>query len=82
MLPTLVYLAREKRPQHPHNFKAGAMNALVIRKTTQSTSIYILQYYIVNNSSQFTWASQFAPIFDDLHIHFLFSLFALGMPHS
>ncbi|XP_058111895.1 cellulose synthase-like protein E6 [Magnolia sinica] len=29
-LPTLVYMAREKRPQHPHNFKAGALNALVI----------------------------------------------------
>lgn len=29
ILPTLVYLAREKRPQHPHNFKAGAMNALL-----------------------------------------------------
>ncbi|XP_042479296.1 cellulose synthase-like protein E6 isoform X1 [Macadamia integrifolia] len=28
-LPTLVYLAREKRPQYPHNFKAGAMNALI-----------------------------------------------------
>ncbi|XXG55197.1 hypothetical protein AAC387_Pa03g2915 [Persea americana] len=28
-LPTLVYLAREKRPQHHHNFKAGAMNALL-----------------------------------------------------
>ncbi|XP_077216801.1 cellulose synthase-like protein E6 isoform X2 [Tasmannia lanceolata] len=28
-LPTLVYLAREKRPQIPHNFKAGAMNALI-----------------------------------------------------
>ncbi|XP_031259719.1 cellulose synthase-like protein E1 isoform X2 [Pistacia vera] len=28
-LPNLVYLAREKRPQHPHNFKAGAMNALL-----------------------------------------------------
>ncbi|CAO2835694.1 unnamed protein product [Amaranthus hypochondriacus] len=28
-LPTLVYLAREKRPQHPHNFKAGAMNSLL-----------------------------------------------------
>ncbi|KAL5574861.1 hypothetical protein UlMin_016560 [Ulmus minor] len=28
-LPTLVYLAREKRPQHHHNFKAGAMNALI-----------------------------------------------------
>ncbi|KAK2652674.1 hypothetical protein Ddye_012530 [Dipteronia dyeriana] len=27
-LPTLVYLAREKRPQFHHNFKAGAMNAL------------------------------------------------------
>ncbi|ONH99324.1 hypothetical protein PRUPE_6G024800 [Prunus persica] len=28
-LPTLVYLAREKRPQCHHNFKAGAMNALI-----------------------------------------------------
>uniref|UniRef100_R7W8G9 Cellulose synthase-like protein E1 n=1 Tax=Aegilops tauschii TaxID=37682 RepID=R7W8G9_AEGTA len=29
VLPTLVYMAREKRPQHHHNFKAGAMNALL-----------------------------------------------------
>ncbi|KAJ7960953.1 Cellulose synthase [Quillaja saponaria] len=29
-LPTLVYKAREKRPQYPHHFKAGAMNALAI----------------------------------------------------
>jgi hypothetical protein len=29
VLPTLVYVAREKRPQYHHNFKAGAMNALV-----------------------------------------------------
>ncbi|CAL9219049.1 unnamed protein product [Arabidopsis halleri] len=28
-IPTLVYLSREKRPQHHHNFKAGAMNALL-----------------------------------------------------
>ncbi|KAF8391685.1 hypothetical protein HHK36_023994 [Tetracentron sinense] len=28
-LPTLVYLAREKRPQYHHNYKAGAMNALI-----------------------------------------------------
>ncbi|XP_050371384.1 cellulose synthase-like protein E1 [Argentina anserina] len=28
-LPTLVYLAREKRPQIHHNFKAGSMNALI-----------------------------------------------------
>ncbi|KAF7113144.1 hypothetical protein RHSIM_RhsimUnG0156500 [Rhododendron simsii] len=27
-LPTLVYLAREKRPYCPHNFKAGSMNSL------------------------------------------------------
>ncbi|GMI84525.1 cellulose synthase like E1 [Hibiscus trionum] len=29
VLPTLVYLAREKRPQFHHHFKAGAMNALI-----------------------------------------------------
>ncbi|XP_065625174.1 cellulose synthase-like protein E1 isoform X3 [Quercus suber] len=28
-LPTLVYLAREKRTQYHHHFKAGAMNALM-----------------------------------------------------
>ncbi|XP_020232856.1 cellulose synthase-like protein E1 [Cajanus cajan] len=28
-LPTLAYLAREKRPQYFHNFKAGAMNSLL-----------------------------------------------------
>ncbi|KAE8663141.1 Cellulose synthase-like protein E1 [Hibiscus syriacus] len=28
-LPTLVYLSREKRPQHHHHFKAGAMNSLI-----------------------------------------------------
>ncbi|KAK9152376.1 hypothetical protein Syun_010685 [Stephania yunnanensis] len=28
-MPTLVYLAREKRPHYPHNFKAGAVNALI-----------------------------------------------------
>ncbi|XWS64954.1 hypothetical protein CRYUN_Cryun05aG0048600 [Craigia yunnanensis] len=28
-LPTLVYLAREKRPQYHHHFKSGAMNALI-----------------------------------------------------
>ncbi|XAR56805.1 Cellulose synthase (UDP-forming) [Bertholletia excelsa] len=28
-LPTLVYLAREKRPHYRHNFKAGSMNALI-----------------------------------------------------
>ncbi|PNX81566.1 cellulose synthase-like protein g2-like, partial [Trifolium pratense] len=27
-LPLLVYVSREKRPSHPHHFKAGALNAL------------------------------------------------------
>lgn len=38
-LPTLVYLAREKRPQYFHNFKAGAMNALVINAIDNTISI-------------------------------------------
>ena len=42
-LPTLVYLAREKRPEHPHNFKAGAMNALVT-----------LQQYMLRNMHIYT----------------------------
>ncbi|KAI3495121.1 hypothetical protein L1887_37297 [Cichorium endivia] len=29
ILPGLVYMAREKRPEWHHNFKAGAMNALI-----------------------------------------------------
>ncbi|XP_059628619.1 cellulose synthase-like protein B4 isoform X2 [Cornus florida] len=29
-LPHLVYISREKRPKHPHHFKAGAMNVLYI----------------------------------------------------
>ncbi|PKA49154.1 Cellulose synthase-like protein E6 [Apostasia shenzhenica] len=28
-LPTVVYMAREKRPKYHHNFKAGALNALL-----------------------------------------------------
>ncbi|KAL0388460.1 UNVERIFIED_CONTAM: Cellulose synthase-like protein E6 [Sesamum radiatum] len=28
-MPLLVYIAREKRPGHPHHFKGGALNALL-----------------------------------------------------
>ncbi|KAL8142783.1 hypothetical protein V2J09_015815 [Rumex salicifolius] len=28
-IPLLVYVAREKRPSHPHHFKAGALNVLL-----------------------------------------------------
>ncbi|XP_061970026.1 cellulose synthase-like protein B4 isoform X2 [Populus nigra] len=29
-LPHLIYISREKRPKHPHHYKAGAMNVLYI----------------------------------------------------
>ncbi|GLU20630.1 hypothetical protein SLE2022_368200 [Rubroshorea leprosula] len=41
-LPTLVYLAREKRPQYHHNFKAGAMNALIRVSSKISNSPIIM----------------------------------------
>ncbi|KAI3434149.1 2OG-FeII_Oxy_2 domain-containing protein [Psidium guajava] len=41
-LPTLVYLAREKRPQYHHNFKAGALNALIRVSSKISNSPIIL----------------------------------------
>ncbi|KAK9269765.1 hypothetical protein L1049_001543 [Liquidambar formosana] len=41
-LPTLVYVAREKRPQWPHNFKAGAMNALIRVSSEISNGAIIL----------------------------------------
>lgn len=41
-LPTIVYMSREKRPQQPHNFKAGAMNALVSFSFLTCKYMYIL----------------------------------------
>ncbi|XP_065625172.1 cellulose synthase-like protein E6 isoform X1 [Quercus suber] len=41
-LPTLVYLAREKRTQYHHHFKAGAMNALIRVSSRISNSPIIL----------------------------------------
>ncbi|XP_040383841.1 cellulose synthase-like protein E6 [Oryza brachyantha] len=41
-LPTLVYMAREKRPQYHHNFKAGALNALIRVSSVISDSPVIL----------------------------------------
>ncbi|KAK2984236.1 hypothetical protein RJ640_010195, partial [Escallonia rubra] len=41
-LPTLVYLAREKRPQYHHNFKAGALNALLRVSSRISNSPIVL----------------------------------------
>ena len=48
-LPTLVYMAREKRPHWSHNFKAGAMNALVrfqlLYMHMQNIYIYIYIFF-------------------------------------
>ncbi|KAI3756753.1 hypothetical protein L1987_56576 [Smallanthus sonchifolius] len=41
-IPLLVYVSREKRPSHPHHFKAGALNALLRVSNLLSNSPYIL----------------------------------------
>ncbi|KAK6133039.1 hypothetical protein DH2020_033194 [Rehmannia glutinosa] len=53
-LPTLVYLSREKRPQHFHNFKAGAMNALlrVSSEISNGPVILNLDCDMYSNNSQ------------------------------
>ncbi|KAI3469709.1 hypothetical protein Pfo_026372 [Paulownia fortunei] len=41
-MPILVYVAREKRPSHPHHFKAGALNVLIRVSAVISNAPYIL----------------------------------------
>ncbi|XXG74461.1 hypothetical protein AAC387_Pa07g3174 [Persea americana] len=41
-MPHLVYVRREKRPTHPHNFKAGALNVLLRVSGLLSNGSYIL----------------------------------------
>ncbi|KAK1353596.1 Cellulose synthase-like protein H1 [Heracleum sosnowskyi] len=41
-LPHLVYISREKRPKHPHNFKAGAMNVLTRVSGLMTNAPFIL----------------------------------------
>lgn len=41
-MPLLVYVSREKRPSHPHHFKAGALNVLQRVSGVISNSPYIL----------------------------------------
>ncbi|KAL1535718.1 cellulose synthase-like protein G3 [Salvia divinorum] len=41
-MPLVVYVAREKRPSRPHNFKAGALNVLLRVSGMMSNSPYIL----------------------------------------
>ncbi|KAL3828702.1 hypothetical protein ACJIZ3_017504 [Penstemon smallii] len=41
-MPLLVYVAREKRPSHPHHFKAGALNVLIRVSALISNAPYFL----------------------------------------
>ncbi|CDO99186.1 unnamed protein product [Coffea canephora] len=41
-MPRVVYVSREKRPSHPHNFKAGSLNVLLRVSGIISNSPYIL----------------------------------------
>ncbi|NP_001388890.1 cellulose synthase-like protein E2 isoform X1 [Oryza sativa Japonica Group] len=41
-LPTLVYMAREKKPQKQHHFKAGSLNALIRVSSVISNSPIIM----------------------------------------
>ncbi|KAK7391644.1 hypothetical protein VNO78_20061 [Psophocarpus tetragonolobus] len=41
-LPSLVYVSREKKPSHPHHFKAGALNVLYRISAVMSNAPYIL----------------------------------------
>ncbi|KAI9107611.1 hypothetical protein K1719_021274 [Acacia pycnantha] len=51
-LPHLIYVSREKRPQHPHHHKAGAMNVLTRVSGLMSNAPYMLNVdcdMMVNN---------------------------------
>ncbi|KAG8370357.1 hypothetical protein BUALT_Bualt14G0108500 [Buddleja alternifolia] len=41
-VPLLVYVAREKRPNHPHHFKGGALNTLLRVSAVLSNAPYFL----------------------------------------
>ncbi|GFP95897.1 cellulose synthase-like protein g2 [Phtheirospermum japonicum] len=41
-MPLLIYVAREKRPAHPHNFKAGAINTLLRVSAMISNAPYFI----------------------------------------
>ncbi|KAH6770011.1 hypothetical protein C2S52_014814 [Perilla frutescens var. hirtella] len=41
-VPILVYVAREKRPTHPHHFKGGALNVLLRVSAVMSNAPYFL----------------------------------------
>ncbi|KAL5573381.1 hypothetical protein UlMin_022978 [Ulmus minor] len=58
-LPPLVYISREKRPKHPHHYKAGAMNVLARVSGVMSNAPFMLNVdcdMFVNNPKVFLQA--------------------------
>jgi len=56
MLPTLVYMAREKRAHYHHNFKAGAMNALVHSRHQSFTPECMRFTFLSSTSDQYMFS--------------------------
>uniref|UniRef100_A0A7N0RIY2 Cellulose synthase-like protein H1 n=1 Tax=Kalanchoe fedtschenkoi TaxID=63787 RepID=A0A7N0RIY2_KALFE len=55
-LPHLIYVAREKRPKHPHHYKAGAMNVLTRVSGVMTNAPFMLNVdcdMFVNNPQTF-----------------------------
>nr|GMC70591.1 cellulose synthase-like protein H1 [Ipomoea batatas] len=52
-VPHLIYISREKRPMHPHHFKAGAINALIRVSGVMTNAPFMLNVdcdFYVNDS--------------------------------
>ncbi|XP_050942029.1 cellulose synthase-like protein D4 isoform X1 [Cucumis melo] len=79
-LPLLVYVSREKKPSHPHHFKAGALNVLLRVSGAMSNSPYILVLdcdMYCNDSTSARQAMHF-----HLHPHFSNSLSFVQFPQK
>nr|XP_029116384.1 cellulose synthase-like protein E6 [Elaeis guineensis] len=71
-LPTLVYMAREKRPYRHHNFKAGAMNSLL------SLSLSCILCYISNEQVCDIWFVPFSYVITATTIFNLWEALSIG----
>ncbi|XVF77061.1 hypothetical protein PTKIN_Ptkin14bG0009600 [Pterospermum kingtungense] len=67
-LHKLVYLAREKRPQHPHDFKAGSMNALTVICTPNNSYAVLdaLRFFLDKEKGHEIAFVQFPQVFENI----------------
>ncbi|KAK1300258.1 Cellulose synthase-like protein H1 [Acorus calamus] len=67
-IPSLVYVAREKRPKYPHHYKAGAMNVLARVSAVMTNAPFMLNVdcdMFVNNAEVILHAMCLFLGFDD-----------------